>query len=218
MTEPVAQHSRLALAVKYGTVLFPFDGVRFVQVLSREGFMVPESVDTEPLTRLQVVGTFRRADVSVRVDMQRYVVGVRAPTVEGLVQQMDTVESMLADEFGLKSSALAQYYEFLADATVKARKSPLKSWDVLLSDTPVIQRLGNALGAEVAPFGLRLTRRGVGPNQTEWMELRVEPMVELANDHHYVELVFRHPERARVVQMALKFEHTVKNVVAIVEE
>jgi len=217
MTEPVAKHRRLSFAVKYGTVLFPFDGVRFVQALSREGFTVPESVDTEPLTRTLLVGTFRRADVSVRIDMQRYILGVRTPTVESLVQQMDAVESMLVQEFGLKSSALAQYYEFLADATVKAQKNPLEKWNVLMSDAMVLDRFGKMLGAEIAPFGLRLTRRGERPNQAEWMELRVEPLIESPTDYHFVELVFRHPERTRVVQTAVSFEQTIKDIVAIVE-
>lgn len=219
MEQHLPVYRRLSLAVKYNTVLFPFDSIHFIRALSKRGFVVPESVGPVPFgTRAQVSGVVgRKGNISVRVDTDRYIVGVEAPVIEQVLDEMDAVENLLAEEFDLQSPRLAHYYEFLADMTIRARRNPLESWPMHFSTTSIMGRFAEVLGMDVAPFGVRLVARGVVPDQPDWLELRVEPSIQSPTDHHFVEVVFRGSDRAAVSEFIRKFEASTRNLLSVVE-
>lgn len=213
------KYRRLSLAVKYGSVLFPFDHVQFLRALSKQGFTLPESIGPVPLgRRLEVSGIVgRKGEVSVRLDAERQVLAVEAPDVETSLVEMDSLESLLESEFDIDSPSLAHYYEFLAGLTVKAKKNPLESWYAHFAQVPMIGEASKVLGTEVSPFGIRLAPKGEVPNQPNWFEIRIEPLVRSATAYHHIEVVYRRSSRDEVFAFVRKFEDTLSAILTIVE-
>ncbi|MFQ5886063.1 MAG: hypothetical protein ACE5II_02385 [Anaerolineae bacterium] len=209
----------MSLAVKYSSVLFPFDHVQFLRALSKQGFTLPEPIGPVPLgRRLEVSGIVgRKGEVSVRLNADRQVLAVEAPDVETSLVEMDSLESLLKSEFDLDSPSLAHYYEFLAGLTVKAKKNPLESWGAHFAQVPMIREASELLGTDVSPFGVRLAPKGEVPNQANWFDIRIEPLVRSATDHHYVEVIYRRSSRDEVFAFVRKFEDILSAILAIVE-
>ena len=216
-----ATYRNLSLAVKYASIFFPFDIIQFLQALSRQGFVLPEELmQPIPLGRRLDVSGFvaRKGEVAIRIDTSRQVVAVNAMDVKSVVAEVDGVESLLKDELAFDSSGLVQYYEFLAGLTVKAKRSPLDSWNAHFSQVPIINEFSEVLGTEVSPLGIRLAASKQAPNQSDWFDIRIVPLFRSAENHHLIEAVFRHSHRNKVLGFARRFEDTLTALLSLVEQ
>jgi hypothetical protein len=215
------RYSQLSLSVKYSSVLFPFEPIQFLRALSKQGFILPESVGGPvPLgMRAEFSGIVgRKGEVSARLDAARQILGVHAPEVKSAVTEMDLLESLIKTEFSLDSSSLAQYYELLASLTVKAKKNPLECWQTHSAQLPIIEKAAQVIGMEVSLFGVMLTPKGEDPNRADWLDIRIQPLIQSARDHHNVEVVFRRSRRDEVFAFARKLDNTLSNLLALVEK
>lgn len=213
-------YGQVFLSVKYTSVLFPFDTVQFLRVLSKQGFIIPESLGPAPFgSRIEVSGIVaRKGEVSIRIDVDKQVVGVHAPDMTTLLEEMDSVESLLKKELDLDSSSLAYYYEFMVSLTVRAGSNPLESWYAHFAQAPVMKKFSEVLGTEVSPFGIRLAITKEVPNQSSWLDVRIEPLIQSPKNHYYVEAIFRRPRRDDVFAFVRKFEETLRALLLTVEQ
>ena len=216
-----ATYRNLSLAVKYGSVLFPFDVTQFLQTLSKQGFILPEEL-MQPVPfgkRLDVSGfVARKGEITVRINTNRYVVAVNAADVKTVVTEMDAVDSLLGNELDFDSSGLVQFYEFSAGLTTKAKRSPLDSWHTHFSQVPIINEFSKILETEVAPLGFRLSESGQTPNQPNWFDIRIAPLIQSAENYHLVEVVFRNSDRDKVFDFARGFEGTLIALLSLIEQ
>jgi hypothetical protein len=223
MDKRETRYSRVALTVRYESVLFPFDALAFTLSLSKLDFFLPEKLDEAiaslPLgARLEPSGTIaRKSDTIVRLNTDRQVLGVYGTSSQQCLQQMDGIESLLKEEFGVDSPAHALFYEFLADLTVAADSSPLQRWASLLAPVPLIQEVSELLGVQMCPFGLRLVPKGSVPNQIDWFDMRIEPQVHSPEEKYYVNVVYRKASREAVCGFARDFDQTLQGLFNLVE-
>lgn len=216
-------YGRLSLAVKYETVLFPFDVAQFLRALPRQGFFLPESLEEATLAipiraRIEPSGIVaKKGEITVRLDVDRRVLGVLSLDPEATLTEMESLESLLRDELGFDSPTVAQYYEFLGSVSIHAQRSPLESWTAHLAQVPVVEQASKLIGTEVSPFGLRLAPAGGVPNQLDWFDIRIEPRVQAPTEYHYADMVFRHPARDRVFAFVGNLDHLLEELVSLVE-
>jgi hypothetical protein len=210
----------LSLAVKYHSVLFPFDVYPFLRELSQQGFILPEPLEPVPLSsRFEVSGIVgRKEDIAVRLDTSRQVLGVYASSVNAALAGMDTLEALLKNELAFDSPGWAQYYEFLADLTIRTKKNPLESWQTHFAHTSIIEKFSEVLGGSVFPFGIRLAIVGETPNQVNWFDMRIEPSIQSATSHHFVEVIFRRSDRDKVIAFVRRFENILSQLFAQIEQ
>lgn len=221
MVTPGPKYRRLAVAVKYKSVLFPFDVFTFLRAISKRGFILPpDSLEPAPLgTRLEVKGTLaRKAEVSIGLNTERQILQVEAPNTSAAVTEMASVESLLREEFDLESSQLAEYYEFLASLDIRAKTNPLDRWFDHFTHLPIVKRFSELVGREVCPFGVRLADKGGIPTQTDWFELRMEPLLQAPTTHHRIEVVFRRARGDEVMAFVRKFEDILPALLELVEQ
>lgn len=211
----------LSFAVKYSSVLFPFDQVQFLKALSREGFIVSVSPDTVAFgQKLQLTGSVgRKGDVQVILYSDKRVLSVHVQSgdVKTLVTEMASLEALLKREFYLESQDLSEYYEFLATLVVKAEINPLTTWGSLSTEISIVNEASEALGREVSLFGIKLVPKLEVPNQTNWFSLSLEPSIESPKSHHNVEVVFRDASSSQVIGFVTGFEDLLKKLLSLVE-
>lgn len=212
---------RTSLAVKYTSIFFPFDIAHMLKTLSRQGYFIPEELEEAELTRplrarLEASGIVaRKADIAIYISVDRRIVGVRSPSEEAAIAEMESLESLLADEFAFDSPAEAQYYEFLANFTIEAKQSPLESWEAHLGKVPLVREVSNLFGTELSPFGLRLAPPGTAPNQPDWFDIRIEPHVQSPDSRHHIEIVFRRTDRQEIVDFVQDLRERLEKVLSL---
>lgn len=206
----------ISLAVKFGTVLYPIDGAQFARAIAGEGFILPDAM-VGP--NIQVGGLeARKGKVALRIDAARLILGVSAPDPKTAVSEMESIESLVKREFGVDCSSLAHFYELVANSIIPARRSPLDSWRQHFSGSALLDQFSEALGFGVSPFGLRFARSSEEPTQAGWFEARIEPQIPNSHRQHYINIVFRDPQREVVYSFVRGFEETLAKLVSLVEQ
>ena len=220
MKTPKAVSQSLALSVKYASVLPPFDTGQFLRAVAEAGFFLPEPIGPVlPGQRLETRGTVaRKAEISIRFDSERQILGVNAPDVDTLIKEMTSTESLLKSEFDFDSPSWAHYYEFLASLTVRAKSNPLKSWYTHFAQVPIMMEFSEVLGTEVCPFGIKLAAKEQGPNQPDWFDIHIQPLFQSPANRHMVEIVFRRSRREEVFAFVQGVEGTVSRLLSLIEK
>ncbi len=219
MAEPII-FRQLSLAVRYGTVLFPFDTLQFLQALERHGFVATEEIGNVPFgARFTVSGIVaRKAQASVRIDADKQVVGILSPSIDQTVEEYLLLEKLVSDEFGIDSSTLASFYEFLCSGDVKAKKSPVKQFDAHFANLPITQDLSTIIGKQSLLFGLRLVPKDGTPNSKYWFDIRIEPSIHVPTEKYDFQVVYRNSQRDDVLAFAKKINQTVGSLISVLEK
>lgn len=224
MVTPGPTFYRCSLAVEYDSVLFPFELLLFLRSLAQRGYLIPEPLALEilappPGARLEGGKLIaRKADILVALNTERKTMAVNAAGPEAAADEIETLEALVRDELGIDASQSARFYELSTALTVTSTANPLQSWDASLRGVPIVSRISDIIGAEIAPFGLRFVGRDQQPGDSEWLDVRIEPRTHAPTTHHFADIVFRHPDRTRVMEFARNLEQTVRAIVALLEE
>ncbi len=210
---------QLSLAVRFRSILFPFDTVQFLRALEHNGFVVLSQIGEIPFgARLDVGGVVaRKGPVSVAIDLEKQILGVHTPNPQVAADEFSLVEGLLAQEFDLDITQIAAFYEFLATCDVKANKNPMKQLQAHLGSDPFLQKISAVLGKDTIPFGLRLVPRDAEPNSPEWFEFRIEPKISLPSKEYNVIVVHRSAKRETIISFAKTFNSTLSNLVSVME-
>ena len=207
-----------SLIVKYDAVLFPFDVVSMLNALPDQGYILEDELRHLGTSGLQVRGIVaRRADVAIRIDTDKYLLGVNTSSHVVAVEELEAVEQILDEQLGFEGGPKAQYHEFTSRFPVRAGTDPISSWADRFSNNPVLTALSNVLGEPASPFGLRLSPAGQPPNQVDWFDIHLEPLVGSARTHHHLNVVYRKAQRAAVVDFISRFGDIMTNMLSIVE-
>lgn len=220
MATALLQYRQLSLSLKYRSVLFPFEPLQFIHILSRNSFIPTDIPPTVPLgMRADVNGVVaRKGDVGIRMDTGRLILAVHGTDPKTCVTEMEALDDLIQEEFGLENPREAQYYELLAGVAMKAQTSPLASWQKRGNEFPFANKAAAIIGWDVAPFGVRLCPKENIPNDPDWFDIRVEPLVQSATRQHSVEIVFRRAKRDEVFAFVSALDSTITRLLALVEE
>lgn len=215
------KQQRCSLAVKYGAVLFPFDIPAFLNLISNQGYQIPEQLTTAALPLGSTLGVDGVAGVKrgvqLRLHSDRHILGLDAADLDTPLDEMDLVEGMLQSELDFDSPSSAQYYELVTNMTVRAVGNPLDLWYTHLGETGLYQAFASALGTEVAPLGTRLVPPSTSPNTVDWFEIRLEPLLRAATTHHFLQIIFRRSSREETFDFSRRLNTLLEELLAIVE-
>lgn len=220
MTFSTEYYRSLRLSVRYDAVIFPMETTRLLRAVAERGFIIPESAEQPPLgARLGLKGTIaRKGGVLLTVDSDKQILGIAAKDIETLLDEFDSLEKVLADEFEQEGNDVAMFYELITSMIVKTDKDTLEEWSRLSSELPIFSKFSQIIGGEVAPFGLRFAPKGQGPNQPDWYDVRIEPNVQAPYGRYVVEIVYRNSDRSTVLKFVESLESTVESLIGVIEE
>lgn len=209
----------LMLSLRYDTVIFPLDTSKLLSAVAERGFIAPESAEQPPLgARFGMRGTIaRKGGVSLNVNSDQQTVGVSAQDVETLIDEFESIEQVIGDEFELSEGDMVLFHEFLASVAVNTGKQPLEEWAKQSEGIPIFGEFSQILGIEVAPFGVRIAPKGQEPNQTDWFDIRIEPSIQAPYGRYVVEAVYRHADRSMVMDFVGSLESILESLLKAIE-
>lgn len=211
------RYRRVSLSVGYTSILFPFDAGEFITALPEQGFVLSEALSPAPIgARLDISGPIgRKGDATLRLNTERNFIAVDGPDPSTVVSEFDSLESFLGDRMQFDSQAMSNYYELLADLTVTAERSPLKSIAERFSDLSILEEMSKILSSPTTVFGIRLVPRDGEPTGVEWYDIRLEPRVQQAHNYYLASVVYRSGDRTKVTKFAVELEQKVLSLLAI---
>src|SRR5437899_6965889 len=142
--------------------------------------------------RLGIVGVLaQKGENLVTFDPDRQIIAVDGVSAMDVLSSFKEIEEIIREEIQVDISDSVRFYEIISEHQITTNKSPKKVLENLPGLSELSAKISGFIGVDVSPFGLRLGSRGKNPNQEEWMDIRVEPVIVKADSQYYVAVVYR---------------------------
>ena len=155
-----------------------------------------------------------------RTDMERGILGIDGRGVGEVVDDFTALEDWIREELCLDLSQEARFYELILEGSlaVGQGRDPIDTLKHLYAGSPHLSSFAKVVGRDVTNFGVRLVEKGQVPSANTWLDIRVEPSIQRGNTAYTVNVVFRDPDRAKVVAEANRISDTVAELVVAMEQ
>lgn len=211
-------------ASRLNFVVFPVDPADLSAQLAAAGYQTSgQQQPVPPVTsrlrlRIGVVGEIARKDnLTIDMDPDKQILGASGNDILKVTSAYDEVHRIIEEKMGLPLSKFASFYEAIGNFEVVTGNNPLMKIAGASTMQEMAKSIGAVLGTDVSPFTVRVSSRGAVPNQTEWFEITMEPLIPKSDTTYFVSVVFRSAERDKVVSIAKSVSGKVKDVIAMIE-
>lgn len=213
---------QLHLSVRWNTFLLPFEQSKFISRLPDEGYALDERVRQTLLGSpfQEASGTLaRKGTTSLAMEMRTPTLGLDGENGQTLVQEFDLIEEMLRKNLSFDSPQHASFYEVLASALVWTKQDALQELRRLATVQAITSRFSEKTGiGPAANVALRFVPAKGEMHSADWWDVHIEPSFRSPHQCYRVTVVYRHPERSRVIQVAENIAKVIENSIESLEE
>jgi len=215
---------RFLLSVRLGGLFFPLGFSEITQLVDKAGFTLVPPLRERPLVppvgaQLVVGGRIaQKGDLSFNVDPNRGVITVEGNIIENVVAEFNGIEDLARQEFAVDFIREARFYEIIADLTIAVHKNPVETVSKVFSDSKVLSDFSTILKEKVGNYGVRLAKKRQVPNEEEWFEYSVEPLVAKPRSAYHSTVIYRSKDKDNVMKAATGLIETVGQIVSTMEE
>ena len=217
-----ARLERFLFSVRLDTMFFPLAFSELRDIAGKAGFTLPERLRQIPqmsLPRGGVVvsgGIGEKPNTRFNVEPERSIVTVEGNKVDEVLADFDLIEELAQKEFSVDFVQARRFYEFIADLSILSSVDPIKAM-ARLSSWKLQSQFSKILGQPTTNFGVRLVKKGQPPDEVEWFDYRIEPLIAKSRSAYYSNVVYRSSDKTRVVKQAETLIDTVKALIAVIE-
>jgi hypothetical protein len=167
---------------------------------------------------MEPMGTIARKDqLSVAFEPERQIIGVAGTELSQVTNSFLELESQVSKKVRPNLESGTRFLEIIAQFEADTGKSPLQSIENVRRGSVVWDKFDKILGVPVAPFNVRIVSKGVDPNQEEWLEITLEPMVTKASQQYVINVVCRSQKRKTVLDFAETMETKISALLGEIE-
>lgn len=216
---------RFHFSVRLKSIFFPLELAELTPILSDMGYSVrkelAERIADLPLGGRIVVGgnIAEKKDTgqTLRLDPDRGVIAIVGQHIDGIISDFSDLERLVKDRTNVDLEAEVSFYEFIAEGSAITGSDPTKVIASLFKDSELESGISRILGFSATNFGIRVVEQNRYVTETQWFDLRVEPLIPKPNTVYSINLTRRHPERAKVVDSAKSLNKMVENILNVME-
>ncbi len=217
---------QLHLAVRWSALLFPFEQRKFISHLPDEGYTLVGQV-SEQLRRPSPFGTFaevsgeiaRKGTTSLTMDTGTAVLALDAQNGRTLVEEFDLIEEMLRKNLSFDSPQRALFYEVITSALVWTKQDALQVLRRLALVQDITSRFSEKTGmGPAANVSFRFVPTLGEIDSADWWDVHIEPSHRSPHQCYRVTVVYRHPERSKVKQVAENIAKVIEDSIESLEE
>ena len=129
----------------------------------------------------------------------------------------EEVKEVILNELDINFEQEVKFYEFTGDYNIESKKKAIDCISNLFSQIEFLSKSSSILGSETSLFTIRLIPKGQIPNQAEWFDIVIEPII-LRPSHFYASVVFRSKNEAKVLSFAKKSESKLLELAKIIQD
>jgi len=214
---------RFVFSVRLRGLFFPLGFSDIAQLLDKAGFTLIRPLRERPSlpsgAQLVVAGRIaEKGDLKLNVDPDRGVINIEGKSIQEVLTEFDGIEKLALEEFGVNFNIERRFYETIGDLTILADKDPIETISKIYSDSKVFSAFKTILKEDSGNYGVRLVRKGQFPDQEEWWEYRIEPLVAKSRNTYYSNVIYRSEDKANVVRAARGMVETVGQLIMTMEQ
>lgn len=198
--------------------LFPISYEDLTEVLATLGFppasrapSIGANVVAEPVG---VVG--RKGEVSVDWNPDRQLIGVSGRTIGPVIVEYRALieglqKRMMISELRVKFAETILSFEVSPNESPLGLLSRLERRDMYLD-------FGKVLGIDVVPYAIHIASPKKTPDNAEWFDLRIEPLIHKWAESYLVSTVYRSHVEPKVIDFAENFSSRLEPLLQILEK
>ena len=214
---------RFLFSVRLGGIFFPLGFSEITQLLDKAGFTLVPPLRERPMVpagaQLLAGGRIaQKGDLWFNLDPNRGIITVEGNVIGNVLTEFNVIEDLARQEFAIDFTREGQFYEAIAELTIVVYKKPVETVSKLFSDSKILSDFSTILREEVGNYGIRLVKRGQVPNEEEWFEYRVEPLVAKPRNTYYSNVIYRSKVKDNVVKAATELVETIRQLVSTMEK
>ena len=214
---------RFLFSVRLEGIFFPLGFSEITQLVDKAGFTLVPPLRERPMVptgaQLLVGGRIaQKGDLSFNVDPNRGIITVEGNAIGNVLTEFNAIEDLARQEFAIDFTREGQFYEAFADLTIVVYKNPVETVSKLFSDSKILSDFSTILHEEVGNYGVRLVKRRQVPNEEEWFEYRVEPLIAKPRNTYYSNVIYRSKVKDNVVKAATELVETIRQLVSTMEK
>ena len=220
-SKPTIETQRVRLSTKLKYIIMPISQSAFAASLKEIGFTTPQRVVRSPIGSgvafEPAVVYGEKGENKVDMDSSRGIIGIDGTNPADVVSDFRRLEDMLKQSFGLDIEKRTWFLEAIAEFTVTTHRNTLDVLRTSLPDAKLLEKLGNAMGEQVGPFGIRLCSPNSEPLDENWFDFRIEPVVTSLKSY-FLSFVYRNEVRSKVYNFLGGLESRALKLIATAEQ
>lgn len=214
---------RVIFSVRLRGIFFPLGFSDIVQLINSSGFTLIGPLRERPSVpsgaQLVVAGRIaEKGDLKLNVDPERGIMNVEGKSIQDVLTEFDGIEKLALSEFGVNFNAERRFYETIGDLTILADKDPIATISKIYSDSKVFPTFNTILKEDTGNYGIRLVKKGQAPDQEEWWEYRIDPLVAKSRSTYYSNVIYRSEDKANVVRASREMVERVEQLIMTMEQ
>lgn len=192
----------IRLVAKYNFIIFPISFATLQKLLTDSGYQPIKLPEGSPPLSMVVAGEIAtKKDLTVDFQTDKQILGVRADSADSSISSFNEIEGIVTAELGEPASNSSQFYEAIAQFSIKTGKNPLDVFAENREKLELCEKVSEIMNENVSPFGFRFSPTRGSLQNTDWFDFRLEPLVSRASTTYYGNLVFRSKKREKVIGM-----------------
>jgi hypothetical protein len=216
----VLRGTGIGVIVRLDYILFPIKFEAFREALASNGFsiIVPRAPNLPIGADIAVTGPIaRKQDVVISLDSERQVLSAEGKSLADTLSVFSEIEKIVEKVLRIDVTSKARFYEVLANYEAETGKNPLQQISNIGLPKRIVEGFEEILGAPVSSYTLRLSPTGQVPNQEDWFDIRIEPLVIRATDTYLVNVMYRNKEKSKLVEFTSHIEEKIKSMLNMIE-
>jgi len=211
----------IGVSVRLDYILFPIKFEDFRDALASKGYTieVPRTPRLPIGTQVTVSGTIaRKGDVVVGLDAERQVFGAEGKNLADVIAVFSELENIIEGVLRIEITPKARFYEILANYEAVTGQNPLQQISKIKLPENVAKGFEEILKAPVSNFTLHVSPVGQMPNQEDWFDIRIEPLVFRATDTYLVNVIYRNKDKSKFTDFMSNLETTIKSILDLIDK
>lgn len=219
---------RVHFAVRLNLIQFPLGEDEIDTVLKKASYSltsprgelmagIPLGVRVMPAGR---IGRSADGECLFSLFPDRGIIALQGTSIDRVIDDFKVIQSTISELYIPDWDTKVLFYEFVLDANVRVgpERDPIEEMGALHTGSALFDAVGKALGIAATTFGLRLTEVGGSPDQSHWLEYKIEPDVAKSRTHYTVNIICRDPQFDVVVDQAKQAMTRTSQVLEIMKE
>ncbi len=208
---------RLRLVERFANVLYPIDLFELLRQLPKAGYVVPPKIFKGVIEPGEAAALKGNVELVANQDIRTLGIEGHEISPAEIIDSFNELRSFWHEKLEPSRSIETHYFELTGEAWVKTRKNPVKVFGQYWAQFSKMQELNKILGCEASNFGLQLTPTNTDPNNANWFDVRIHPLIVSSTNCYYINLVWRNEDIDKAIKAFSKMDSTIANLILEVE-
>lgn len=218
--ETIIHRVQMRITLHFEFVLFPIDFVELIRTLSNKGFEIiaPPPPVALPGARLGFKGDLaKKGKCIIDINPDRQILGVKGVDFGEIDVVYKELKEIIQNDLDINIEKRIRFYELTGEYEIESNKRAIDSIANLFAQNDFVSKCTSILDNEVTIFTIRLVSKGQIPNQEEWFDISIEPIV-LKPSLFLLSAVFRSKNESKVLTFARTSESKILELIRLIQD